>query len=75
MLDDRDHPAGHEAGRAHHLTATSDLGDLDGAAGDHHVDPSPFAGRDDLEAADLVPGIDKDFYPVTLHYFTRVEDG
>src|SRR5512132_2207257 len=75
MLDDGDNPAGHEAGRAHHLTAAGDLGDLDRSPGDDHVDAATFAGGDDLEAAHLVPGVDEDFYPIALHSFTSVEDG
>ena len=74
MLDDGDDPARHEARRAHDLPAPGDLGDLHGAAGDHHVDPSPFAGRDDFEAADLVPGIDQDLDAIAFHNLTSVED-
>jgi hypothetical protein len=74
MLDDGDHSAGHEAGGPHDLTAASDLGDFDRPSCDHHVDPTPFARRDDLEAADLVAGIDQDLDAVAFHYFTRVED-
>jgi len=75
MLDDGDHPAGHEAGRAHHLAAAGDLGDLDGSSGDDHVDPATFARGDHLEAAHLVPRVDEDLYSITLHRFTSVEDG
>src|SRR5512133_429662 len=74
MLDDGDNPAGHEAGRAHHLTAAGDLGDLDGSSGDDHVDPATFAGGDDLEAAHLVPGVDQDLDAIALHNVTSVED-
>jgi hypothetical protein len=74
MLDDGDHPAGHEAGRAHHLTTAGDLGDLDGSPGDDHVDPATFAGGDDLEAAHLVPGVDQDLDAIAFHNLTIVED-
>ena len=74
MLDDRHHPAGHEARRAHHLTAAGDLGDLDRSPGDDHVDPATFAGGDHLEAADLVPGVDQDLDAIAFHNLTSVED-
>src|SRR6266511_2247775 len=75
MLDDGDHPAGHGAGRSHHLTAPGDLGDLDRSPGDDHVDPTAFAGGDHLEAAHLVPRVDEDLHSIALHSFTSVEDG
>jgi hypothetical protein len=74
VLDDGDDAAGHEASRAHDLTAAGDLGDLDRAAGDQDVDSSPFARGQDLEAADAVAGVDEDLDAVAFHYFTRVED-
>ena len=74
MLDDSDDPAGHEARRPDDLTATRHLGHLDRAACDHDVDPTSLSGRDDIEAADLVPGVDQDFDAVTFHSFTSVED-
>jgi hypothetical protein len=74
MLDDGDHPAGHEARRAHHLTAAGDLGDFDRSPGDDHVDPATFAGGDHLEAADFVPGVDQDLDAIAFHNLTSVED-
>jgi hypothetical protein len=74
MLDDGDHPAGHEARRAHHLTAAGDLGDFDRSPGDDHVDPATFPGRHDLEATHLVPGVDQDLDAIAFHNLTSVED-
>jgi hypothetical protein len=73
MLDDGYDPAGHEAGRAHDLTSARDFGDLDSPSGDQHVDPPTFTRRDDLEAADFVPGVDQDLDSIALHSFTSVE--
>src|SRR6266536_2298678 len=67
MLDDRDDTAGHEACRADDLAATGDLCDLDGPAGDEHVDAPSFSRRNDLKPANLVAGIDEDLDPVSLH--------
>src|SRR5262249_39603003 len=67
VLDDGDDAAGHEASRANDLAAPGGLGNFDGPAGDQHVDASPFPRRYDLEAADLVAGIDEDLDPVPLH--------
>jgi hypothetical protein len=72
MLDNRDDTAGHEARRADDLAATGDLCDLDGPAGDEHVDAPSFSRRNDLEPANLVAGIDEDLDPVSLHRSQRL---
>jgi hypothetical protein len=73
MLDDGNDPAGHEPGRADDLPATGDFGHLDRPASDQHVDASPFPRRHDLEAANLVTGIDEDLDSVPLHCPSRLE--
>jgi hypothetical protein len=67
VLDHCDDAARHESRRADDLSCAGDLGDLDCSASDQHVDPPPFARRDDLEAADAVTDVDEDFDPIALH--------
>jgi hypothetical protein len=67
VLDDGDHPVGHEPARPDHLAATGDLRDLDHPAPGGHLDPTPRTGGLDLEPLDAPSGVDHDLHPVTLH--------
>jgi hypothetical protein len=67
VLDDGDHPVGHEPAGPDHLAAPGDLGDLDDAAPGGDLDPAPGTGGLDLEPLDAASGIDHDLHPVTLH--------
>jgi hypothetical protein len=67
VLDDGDHPVGHEPAGPDHLAAPGNLGDLDHPASGGDLDPPPRAGGLDLEPLDATSGVDHDLHPVTLH--------
>jgi hypothetical protein len=67
VLHQRQHPAGHEAGRADGRAASRHLGDLDNAPSGGDFDPPTDSGRDDVVGAGLATRVDDDLDPVTFH--------
>src|SRR5690349_24017488 len=67
MLDQGEHPGGHEAGRPHHDAAAGHLVDLHYPTPGDHLDPAPGPGGRDLIGLRIATGVDDDLDPVTLH--------
>src|SRR5712692_9296758 len=72
MLDQREHPAGHEPGRPHHHVAAGHLVDLHHAAPGDHLDPAAGPGGLDLVGLLATTRVDDDLDPVTLHRSPRL---
>src|SRR5260370_8794808 len=72
MLDQREHPAGHEPGRPHHHAAAGHLVDLHHAAPGDHLDPAAGPGGRDLVGLRATTPVDDDLDPVTLHRSPRL---
>src|SRR5579863_5169244 len=66
MLDQSEHPAGHEPRRADDHAGTGDLVDLEHPAPGDHLVPAPGAGGGDLVGLRSAARIDHDLDPVTL---------
>src|SRR5437773_1747471 len=67
MLDEGDHPVGHEAPGPDGLAGPGDLGDLGDPPDGGNLHASPGARRRDLERLNPVPGVDQDLDAVALH--------
>src|SRR5712692_10339837 len=67
VLDQRQHPAGHEPGRPHDRAPPGQLADLDKPAPDDDLDAAPGPGRRHLVVPCLAAGIDHDLDTVALH--------
>src|SRR5262245_50738826 len=76
MLDQGEHPTGHEPRRAHHHAAARHLVDLHHASPGDHLDPAASPGGDDLVGLRVVATrVDDDLDPVTLHRCPRISGG
>src|SRR5215468_5632721 len=76
MLDQGEHPTGHEPGRSHHHAAARHLVDLHHASPGDHLDPAAGPGGDDLVGLRVVATrVDDDLDPVTLHRCPRISGG
>jgi hypothetical protein len=67
MLDQRDHPAGHEPCGPHRGAAPGELAHLDHPAPVDHLDTSPGAGGRNLVVLGHAAGIDDYLDLVTAH--------
>src|SRR5215475_14660310 len=68
VLDQGEHPAGHEPGRPHHHAAAGHLVDLHQPAPGDHLDPAASPGCHDLVGLSAAATrVDDDLDPVTLH--------
>ena len=68
VLDDCDHPCGHETPGAHRMSGAGELGHLDDASGGGDLNPSPRARCRDLEAPRAPsPRVDDDLHGVSDH--------
>src|SRR5215813_9862863 len=76
MLDQGEHPTGHEPGRSHHHAAARHLVDLHHASPGDHLDPAAGPGGGDLVGLRVVATrVDDDLDPVTLHRCPRISGG
>src|SRR5690606_21290200 len=67
VLDEREHPAGHEPGRAYRRAGTGHLGHDDHAPADADVDAPARLGGCHLVGPATVAGVDDDLDAVTPH--------
>src|SRR5580765_3448111 len=67
MLDQRDHPAGHEPAGPDRRAAPGHLGHLDHPARGRHLETAAVLRRRDLEGLDALAGIDNDLDAIALH--------
>lgn len=66
-FDQSDHPAGHEARRAHRLPSPGDLGDLHHPSAGPGLDATASSTRRHFELASAITCVDDDLYAISLH--------
>src|SRR6516162_3686580 len=67
MLDDRDHPTGHEAGTANRLAGTSRLRHFDQSPTGRDFHPAACLGGHDVKGLDRSADVDQNLHPVAEH--------
>jgi hypothetical protein len=75
MLDEGQHPGGHEPGGAHRRAAAGELGDLDDATAMGDVDAAAGPGRLDLVRQGAAAGINDDLDAVAFNRASPIQRG
>lgn len=75
MLDQGDHPAGHETGRPDRGAAPGQLAHLDESAPADYLHPPPGAGGHDVIGSRHITRVHHDLDPIALHVGSRPDGG